>query len=48
MSCNASKGAKYLQVWLLSSYCQRKRINYESVSAVVRDALAGADPSHLV
>ncbi len=39
MSCNASKGAKPLEVWLESRYCQRKGITRESVAEVVRQAL---------
>lgn len=39
ISCNASKGAKPLEVWLASSYCQRKGITRHSVAAVVQLAL---------
>ncbi len=39
MSCNASKGAKELQVWLESAYCKRKGIRVGSVAEVVRNAL---------
>jgi hypothetical protein len=39
MSCNASKGAKSLNSWLASNYCQLKGIHEGSVSPVVRDAL---------
>ncbi len=40
ISCNASKGAKLLEVWLQSKYCFRKGITIESVAEVVRAALA--------
>lgn len=38
-SCNASKGAKELSVWLESKYCKSKGITRERVSKVVRLAL---------
>ena len=38
-SCNASKGAKELSVWLDSKYCKSKGITKKSVSKVVRQAL---------
>lgn len=40
LSCNASKGAKDLRVWLLSTYCQRKGVTEALVAAVVRQHLA--------
>jgi hypothetical protein len=40
ISCNASKGAKLLHVWLTSKYCARKGITPKSISAVAREALA--------
>jgi hypothetical protein len=40
MSCNASKGAKELKVWLQSKYCLRKGIHEKSVSQLVRNALS--------
>ena len=40
MSCNASKGAKNLAVWIQSKYCQRKGINQNSVAQVVKNALS--------
>ena len=40
MSCNASKGAKELRLWLVSKYCQRKGITERSVALVVRNALS--------
>lgn len=50
MSCNASKGAKDLEVWLKSKYCQRKAISADTVAKVVRDALRTCDregqPTH--
>lgn len=39
VSCNASKGAKDLRVWLESAYCKRKGISEGTVAQVVRDAL---------
>lgn len=38
-SCNASKGAKELSIWIHSSYCTKKNINAETVSEVVKRAL---------
>lgn len=38
-SCNASKGAKDLAVWLGSAYCLRRGITRETVADVVRSAL---------
>ncbi|WP_417746918.1 hypothetical protein [Rosistilla oblonga] len=35
-SCNASKGAKELVVWLASDYCQHKGISRDSVASVVQ------------
>jgi hypothetical protein len=40
ISCNASKGAKDLIVWLTSHYCSRKDITRDSVASVVKNALA--------
>ena len=39
-SCNASKGAKDLGVWLGSAYCQRRGIAQQSIAEVARRALA--------
>ena len=39
ISCNASKGAKLLEIWLQSKYCQKKGITPRTVSAVIKDAL---------
>ena len=44
LSCNASKGAKLLHVWLHSPYCKRKNICAATVAPVVRQALLN-DPS---
>jgi hypothetical protein len=38
-SCNSSKGAKLLEVWLKSSYCQKKGINVKTVADVVKRAI---------
>jgi 5-methylcytosine-specific restriction endonuclease McrA len=38
-SCNASKGAKLLEEWLKSDYCNKKNINFNTVSQVIKDAI---------
>ncbi|MBT3065507.1 hypothetical protein [Rhodoferax sp. U11-2br] len=40
IGCNASKGAKTLEQWLMSRYCRDRQISAQSVSPVVRAALA--------
>jgi hypothetical protein len=40
MSCNASKGAKDLRVWLASNYCQSKGIDRSTVADIVKVALS--------
>jgi hypothetical protein len=40
MSCNASKGAKDLRVWLASKYCQSKGIDRSTVAGTVKVALS--------
>lgn len=40
ISCNASKGAKLLDVWLQIDYCKNKNITIENVANVVREAIA--------
>ena len=52
IGCNASKGAKTLEQWLASRYCSDRQISAQSVSPVVRAALAmrasnftGPDPT---
>lgn len=42
LGCNASKGAKLLEVWLESPYCKKRGITKESVSVVIKAALAGS------
>lgn len=37
-SCNASKGAKLLEDWIISSYCKTKGITRDNVAQVVKDA----------
>ncbi|MGA2249863.1 hypothetical protein [Terracidiphilus sp.] len=37
--CNSSKGVKFLETWLDSSYCKRKNISKDTVAQVVKDAL---------
>ena len=39
ISCNASKGAKDLNLWLGSRYCVQRGINVETVAEVVKRAL---------
>ncbi len=38
-SCNASKGAKPLNVWLQSQYCSQKGISIEKISDIAKNAL---------
>jgi hypothetical protein len=38
-SCNASKGAKLIEEWLLGNYCITKGISKETVAEVVKQAL---------
>ena len=38
-SCNSSKGAKELSLWLDSTYCKNKKITIYSVAPVVKQAL---------
>jgi|TARA_R110002050_G_scaffold39631_4_gene96880 hypothetical protein len=38
-SCNASKGQKELSIWLESKYCQKKNINKDTVSLIIKQAL---------
>ena len=38
-SCNASKGAKELKIWLESDYCKNKGITVTSVADVVKMAI---------
>ena len=38
-SCNASKGAKLLVVWLSTKYCQTKGITKDNVATVVKNQL---------
>lgn len=40
ISCNSSKGAKLIEDWLKSDFCKRKGITIDSVSSVVRKAIA--------
>lgn len=39
-SCNASKGAKLLEDWLNSSYCNSKEITKKTVAKVIQNAIA--------
>jgi hypothetical protein len=38
-SCNASKGAKELLLWLDSEYCKKHDINKNTVAPVIRKAI---------
>jgi len=38
-SCNSSKGARPLSIWLESAYCKRKGIDKNTVATVVKMAL---------
>ncbi len=38
--CNASKGQKPLSVWLQSSYCAARGITPETVSPIIKQAIA--------
>ncbi len=38
-SCNASKGAKFLEVWLTGKYCSTKGITKDNVAQVVKEYL---------
>jgi hypothetical protein len=40
VSCNASKGAKQLAIWLASSYCGRRGITEASIAQVARAVLS--------
>jgi hypothetical protein len=42
-SCNASKGAKPLSVWLESAYCKNRGITKDSVADVVRMHIVAVD-----
>ena len=42
ISCNASKSAKDVSVWMESIYCKRNGISKHSVAKVVQDALANS------
>jgi hypothetical protein len=38
ISCNASKGAKFLKDWLHSDYCKKNKITTATVAEVVQEA----------
>lgn len=38
--CNSSKGQKGLSIWLQSNYCKERGISPESVSQVIKEAIA--------
>ena len=39
IGCNSSKGARDLEIWLSSAYCQTHGISQDTVATVVRAAL---------
>jgi len=39
-SCNASKGAKSLEIWLESSFCQKRGISNSTLAPVVLEYLS--------
>lgn len=39
ISCNASKGAKPLGIWLKSEYCESKNINDFTVAKIIQKAI---------
>lgn len=39
IACNASKGAKKIEIWLTSSYCKNHGITAETVSPIVRKSI---------
>ncbi len=40
--CNSSKGSKLLLDWLKSKYCKDRRICFETVAPVIKDAIVRA------
>lgn len=46
-SCNASKGAKDLSVWLDSKYCKEKNITPESIAHIAKQALINPPTLHI-
>ncbi|MCG2711553.1 MAG: HNH endonuclease [Elusimicrobia bacterium] len=38
-SCNSSKGAKKLSLWIKSSYCKQRGVSRDTVANVVKQAL---------
>lgn len=38
--CNASKGQKQLSIWLQSNYCKDRGITADSVSPIIKQAIA--------
>jgi len=44
IGCNASKGAKDLEIWLSSLYCQSHGITADTVAPIVRDAISRRIP----
>ena len=38
-ACNASKGTKTLTIWLKSDYCRSKKIRFDTVADVIKNAL---------
>ena len=42
-SCNSSKGAKLLAVWLGSPYCERRGISKETIAEIARRSLQNSN-----
>jgi hypothetical protein len=47
-SCNASKWAKDLSVWLNSSYCSKKNIKVENISTIAKQALINSPTKNII
>ena len=45
IGCNASKGAREVQAWLASPYCQMRGIGPHTVAPVVQDAISRCYPA---
>lgn len=41
--CNASKGQKKLSIWLQSKYCKDRGITVDSVSPIIKQAIASGE-----
>lgn len=45
VSCNSSKGAKSVEEWLHSEYCQLRGISSATIAPAVRNTLGDIEPS---